>query len=139
MLDPGDEAIIEISKKTGLHESVVLSHPKGLHQEIYEGGFGLSGGQRQLVNLTRIFLRNPCIWLLDEPTASMDRALEINVLNLFSKTLRSSDTLVVVTHKTEILQLVDRIIVIANHQIVMDGARDDVLRKLTNSAPIPIN
>ena len=134
MLDPGDEVIIEGAKQTGLHASVIASHPKGLHQEIFEGGTGLSGGQRQLVNLTRLFLRKPNIWLLDEPTASMDRSLELHITNLFAQTLSASDTFVMVTHKAEMLALVDRIIVIADHQVVLDGPKAEVLLKLQQPA-----
>lgn len=130
MLDPGDEAILHATKQTGLFSSVISVHPKGLSQEIFEGGTGLSGGQRQLVNLTRIFLRNPSIWLLDEPTASMDRSLEMHIMSMFSQTLKPTDTFIVVTHKAEILELVNRVVVIANHRIVLDGPKADVLAQL---------
>lgn len=131
LMDPGDERIMEASKLTGLYESVIASSQEGLQQMIHEGGQGLSGGQRQLVNLTRVFLRQPNIWLLDEPTASMDSGSETKVLQAFHQTLGAEDTLVLVTHKPELLQLVDRIIVIANNQVVMDGAKNQVLDRLT--------
>jgi ATP-binding cassette subfamily C protein LapB len=102
---------------------------------IHEGGTGLSGGQRQLVNLTRVFLRQPAIWLLDEPTASMDRSLEQQVTEALKISLQSQDTLVLVTHKGELLELVDRLIVIANHQVLMDGPKDQVLARLQNPPP----
>ena len=129
-LDPGDEIILQAARQTGLLQTVVTSHPKGLKQEIFEGGTGLSGGQRQLVNLTRAFLRQPTIWLLDEPTASMDRSLELQVTQALKAVLKPGDSLVLVTHKAEMLDLVDRVIVIANHQVVMDGPKAEVLRKL---------
>jgi ATP-binding cassette subfamily C protein LapB len=131
-LDPGDEPILQAARLTGLLQSVIAVHAKGLQQEIFEGGSGLSGGQRQLVNLTRAFLRQPTIWLLDEPTASMDRALEIQVTQALRATIRASDTLVLVTHKGEMLELVDRVIVIANQQVVLDGPKAQVLQKLQN-------
>lgn len=130
LIDPGDEVILVAAKKSGLHEAVLLQHPKGLQQEIYEGGSGLSGGQRQLVNLTRVLLRQPHIWLLDEPTSSMDRKHELNVMNTLRAEIKAEDTLILITHKPEMMQLVDRIIVIVNHQVVMDGPRDQVLQKL---------
>jgi ATP-binding cassette subfamily C protein LapB len=136
LLDPGDEAILQTARQVGLWQAVIKQHPKGLQREIFEGGTGLSGGQRQLVNLTRAFLRRPCIWLLDEPTASMDRNLELNVTQALKQTLRADDTLVLVTHKAEMLDLVDRLIVIADHQIVMDGPKAQVLQKL-QSVPSP--
>ncbi len=130
LLDPGDEAILNAGRLTGLFDAVIASHPKGLQREIYEGGTGLSGGQRQLVNLTRAFLRKPSIWLLDEPTASMDRKLELQVLQALRNALKSEHTLILVTHKPEMLRLVDRVIVIANTRIMLDGPREQVLEKL---------
>ena len=137
MLDPGDSVILEAAKRTGLLGAVITVHPKGLQQEIFEGGTGLSGGQRQLVNLTRVFLRQPAIWLLDEPTASMDRNLELQVTQALTQSLQSQDTLVLVTHKGELLELVDRLIVIANHQVVMDGPKQQVLARLQTPAAAP--
>jgi ATP-binding cassette subfamily C protein LapB len=130
LLDPGDDAILAAARQTGLLASVIARHPKGLQQEIHEGGTGLSGGQRQLVNLTRAFLRQPRIWLLDEPTASMDRNLEAQVTDALQRALRLEDTLVLVTHKADMLDLVDRVIVVANHKVVLDGPKAQVLRAL---------
>ena len=129
-LDPGDDAILAAARQTGLLQAVIAAHPKGLQQEIYEGGSGLSGGQRQLVNLTRAFLRQPTLWLLDEPTASMDRGQELQVTQALKAAFRPTDTLVLVTHKGEMLELVDRLIVVANHQVVIDGPKALVLQKL---------
>lgn len=129
-LDPGDETILQAARVTGLLQAVINNHPKGLQQEIHEGGTGLSGGQRQLVNLTRTFLRKPRIWLLDEPTASMDRSLELQVTRALKQALGPDHTLVLVTHKAEMLELVDRVIVIARHQVVMDGPKAQVLLQL---------
>lgn len=131
-LDPGDEKILDAARRTGLLQAVIAQHSMGMQQEIFEGGSGLSGGQRQLVNLTRAFLREPTLWLLDEPTASMDRGLELHVTLALKKTIRSTDTLVLVTHKGEMLELVDRIIVIAKQQVVLDGPKSEVLQKLQN-------
>jgi ATP-binding cassette subfamily C protein LapB len=135
LLDPGDEAILAAARQTGLLASVIARHPKGLQQPIHEGGSGLSGGQRQLVNLTRAFLRRPRIWLLDEPTASMDRNLEAQVTDALRSALTPSTTLVLVTHKADMLELVDRLIVVADHKIVLDGPKAQVLRALH---PTPI-
>jgi ATP-binding cassette, subfamily C, bacterial LapB len=128
--DPGDEKILAVAKELGLMQAVINSHPMGLYREITEGGGGLSGGQKQLVNLTRVFLRNPQIWLLDEPTASMDSVSENGVLNALKNRLGVGDTLILVTHKPDLLTLVDRLIVIVGHQLYLDGPRDLVLQHL---------
>ena len=130
MIDPGDERILAVAEKTGLMKLVISNHPKGLMQEISEGGSGLSTGQRQLTNLTRVFLRQPQIWLLDEPTSSMDRQTEMQVLQSLSDSIKPNDTLVMVTHKTELLPLVDRLIVVAQGQVVLDGPKDHVIARL---------
>lgn len=134
LIDPGDQALLETAKLTGLQQAVLAPNPQGLQQVITEGGQGLSGGQKQLTNLTRMFLRKPRIWLLDEPTASLDRHLELTVLNALAKTLTAQDTLVLVTHKPELLALVDRLIVVTNHQVVLDGPKAQVLQHLQNAA-----
>jgi ATP-binding cassette subfamily C protein LapB len=128
--DPGDSAILLAAQDTGLLASVIQPHPQGLSQAIHEGGTGLSGGQRQLVNLTRVVLRRPRIWLLDEPTASMDSAHEHRVIQTLHQHIGPQDSACIVTHKTDLLQLTERIIVIANHQIVIDGPREQVLAQL---------
>ncbi len=135
LIDPGDDAILAAARQTGLLPVVINQLPKGLQHPIAEGGTGLSGGQRQLVNLTRAFLRKPRIWLLDEPTASMDRNLEAHVVGALKAAVQTEDTLVLVTHKAELLELCDRVIVIANHQVLMDGPKNQVLQKLQGPVP----
>ena len=131
--DPGDQAIRDAAAKTGLL-TAITNHPKGLELMIAEGGKGLSGGQRQLVALTRLLLSNPAIWLLDETTASMDEQTEHLCLNLLRDTIKTEDTLVLVTHKPILLSMVNRLIVVKGHQIVIDGPRDAVIAKLKESA-----
>ena len=137
--DPGDDAILAAAERTGLLEAVIAPDQRGLERTIAEGGTGLSGGQRQLVHVTRALLRQPTIWLLDEPTASMDHGLELKVIQALQDELRANarHTLVLVTHKPQMLALVDRIIVFAQQRIVMDGPRDVVLQKLTEKPAAP--
>jgi ATP-binding cassette subfamily C protein LapB len=130
--DPGDDLIKQAAEMSGLL-SAIANHPKGLELPIAEGGKGLSGGQRQLVAFTRLLISKPAIWLLDEPTASMDSATEGRCLQVLNQKIQSKDTLILVTHKTNLLSLVNRLIVIANHQIVMDGPRDEIIKRLSTS------
>ncbi len=131
--DPGDEAIRNAAARTGLL-AAITNHPKGLELMIAEGGKGLSGGQRQLVALTRLLLSNPSIWLLDEPTASMDEQTEQRCLQVLHQAIKPEHTLVLVTHKPSLLALTNRLVVIANHQIIMDGPRDQVIAQLKDNA-----
>nr|WP_198980751.1 ATP-binding cassette domain-containing protein [Herbaspirillum sp. ASV7] len=127
--DPGDEVLRRVMERTGLLR-LVAAHPKGLDLPIHEGGRGLSGGQRQLVAFTRLLLCQPDIFLLDEPTASMDEDLERNCLRVLQEEVGTGRTLVVVTHKPAFLPMVDRVIVVVGNRIVLDGPRDAVLARL---------
>lgn len=130
MPTPADEVIQTALVRTGLIR-LVASHSSGIDLPISEGGKGLSGGQKQLVAFTRLVLTNPTIWLLDEPTASMDNLQEQQCLQVIAQELqKGGKTLIVSTHKMALLNLVDRIIIMANNQIVMDGPKHAVLAQL---------
>ncbi len=126
--DPGDDVMQGVLERSGLIQ-LVKAHPRGLDLPITEGGKGLSGGQKQLVAFTRLLLCQPDVWLLDEPTASMDGAQETQCINVLREDAQGK-TMVVVTHKPSILPLVDRLIVIAGGQVVMDGPKQLVLDRL---------
>jgi ATP-binding cassette subfamily C protein LapB len=108
--DHGDEAILEMARKTGLID-LIAKHPKGLALPITEGGSGVSGGQRQLIGLTRMMLSKSSVYILDEPTASMDSATEATVVALLSNLAASGVTMLVSTHKTALLPMVSRLLV----------------------------
>jgi len=117
--------------------SMVQADASSLDKIINEGGRGLSGGQRQMVLLSRLILRNPQVVLLDEPTASMDEALEEYVIRQLHTWL-TGRTLVVVTHRPALLKLVDRIVVMDNGRVVADGPRDQILATaVSNTPPAP--
>lgn len=130
---PSDTQILKAAAMTGL-DQVIQAHPKGLALEISEGGRGLSGGQRQLVGLTRLLLQQPKVMLLDEPTASMDGALEAHVIAHLFQELAPESTLLVVTHKPALLSHTQRMIVVDKGRIVLDGPRDQVLAQLRTPA-----
>lgn len=126
----GDQVIHAAMRRSRLLQ-LVADHPRGIDLPIFEGGRGLSGGQRQLVAFTRLLITKPGVWLLDEPTCSMDEELERNAIAILAEEMRSPGrTLVVVTHKNAMLQLVNRLIVIVGNRIVLDGPRDEVLARL---------
>ncbi|MEO0062574.1 MAG: hypothetical protein RLZZ08_1134 [Pseudomonadota bacterium] len=127
--DPGDEKLLAAAQATGLSQ-LIQSHPQGLDLQISEGGMGLSGGQRTLVGLTRLLLVDAKILLLDEPTANLDQDTETRVLGALVQSLRPDVSLVFVTHKLQLLNLVQRLMVVANGQLAVDGPVKDVLAQL---------
>jgi len=126
---PSDSRLLEACQLTGLQQ-IVAGHPMGLELPIAEGGRGLSGGQRQLVGLTRLLLAQPKVMLLDEPTAAMDGQLEASVMAHLFQEISPTTTLVVVTHKAGVLRHVNRVIVVENGTCVLDGPRDEVMKLL---------
>jgi ATP-binding cassette subfamily C protein LapB len=128
-----EEAVRQACQATGL-AAFVATHPKGLDMPIAEGGGGVSGGQRQLIGLTRLLLTRPAVWLLDEPTSSMDDETERRTLNVLAGSVAANQTLVLVTHKASVLSLVSRLVVMAGGRIVLDGPRDVVLEHLRNAS-----
>ncbi|MCK7258195.1 type I secretion system permease/ATPase [Enterobacter asburiae] len=107
----------------------VRKQKMGLNTVINEGGTGLSGGQRQALLLARALITSPNILLLDEPTAWLDEMSEKQFIQHLHKWLGKRRTLVVATHRLPILDLVDRIIVLENGKVVMDGPRDAILHQ----------
>ena len=113
-----DEHVLEICKVAGV-DDFVGSHPKGYELEIRERGIGLSGGQKQTINLARSLLHKPEILLLDEPTSSMDQGTEQKVIEALHK-FCTNKTMLVVTHRNPILAMVDRVFVMDNGNIITD-------------------
>ena len=134
-LDAG--RLVEVAKLTGL-DRVVAAHPMGWDLPVGEMGQLLSGGQRQLVALARALVTKPQILLMDEPTSSMDAQSEMAFLRQL-RDAAGSATLVVVTHRPAVLELVQRIVVVDGGRIVMDGPRDQVLAALSGVRPAAPN
>lgn len=133
--DPGDDMIRAAMERSGLL-ALVTQHPKGLDLPIFEGGRGLSGGQRQLVAFTRLLLTKPSVLMLDEPTANMDEAQERRCLAVLKEEMErpwhdeKRRTCIIVTHKGSLIPIVDRIIVVQNQRVILDGPREAVLARL---------
>jgi ATP-binding cassette subfamily C protein LapB len=123
------EDFLKVARLTGL-DSMAAAHPLGFDLPIGEMGHGLSGGQRQLVALARCLITRPQILLMDEPTSSMDaQAEQLFIQHL--KTLIPGLTLVVVTHRPTVLELVDRLVVLDQTKVVADGPKAVVLAQLS--------
>ena len=126
--DATDAMILEVAKIAGVEE-FAKTHPLGYEMRVGEGGHGLSGGQRQAITIARALLLNPQIILMDEPTSGMDTVAEshfIKNMNIFLK----QRTLLFVTHKSSMMTMVDKIILMDAGKIVAFGPRDEVLKKL---------
>jgi ATP-binding cassette subfamily C protein LapB len=102
---------------------------QGLDQQVGESGSSLSRGQRQSIVLARAILNSPQILLLDEPTASLDARAEKQFIKSINATAKDR-TLLLITHKMDLLKMVDRIIVLEKGKLVIDGPKDQVLAKL---------
>ena len=113
-----DEHILKTAKISGV-DDFISQHPSGYDLILNEKGEGLSGGQRQSINLARSMLHNPNILVLDEPTSSMDQGTEAAVLGRL-KSWAGGRTLVIVTHRNSILELVDRVLIMDKGSIAMD-------------------
>jgi len=134
---PGADAarLAAVAKLTGLAR-VAEGHPLGWDLPVGESGSLLSGGQRQLVALTRSLITEPKILLMDEPTSSMDAQSELAFLRQLHESARGC-TLVMVTHRPAVLELVQRIIVVDAGKVVMDGPKAQVLAALSGARPVP--
>lgn len=120
--------IMAAAKAAGVHD-FISRHPMGYDAPVGERGEGLSGGQRQCVALARAMLLKPKIFVCDEPTNAMDIQAETAFTNHIREQSRNA-TLILVTHRQHLLTLVDRLILIDQGRVILDGKRDDVLQKI---------
>lgn len=123
-----DDLVLRAARNAGV-TSFSDTHPEGLDRQVGERGAYLSGGQRQSVALARALLFNPPILVLDEPSSNMDSYSEQNLKQNLNKLVKDK-TFVLITHKFSMLDLVDRIIVIEQGQVVADGPKQQVLQQL---------
>ena len=110
----------------------VRNHPRGLDLELHEGGAGLSVGQRQSVGWARLWLQDPRVVLLDEPTAALDQTLEATLISRLGPWLQGR-TAVIATHRIPILHLTTRTLILQNGRLAVDGPRDAVLAHLAKA------
>lgn len=123
-----DNDIMSAAERAGV-TSFTQQDAAGLEKQVGEGGQFLSGGQRQSVAIARALLSKPPVLLMDEPTSSMDKRSEMYIKHQLNN-LADNDTLILITHKTSMLDVVDRIIVMDKGQIIADGPKSQVLNQL---------
>ena len=124
-----DENAVLAAADTACMLDFVNRHPKGFDMPVGERGELLSGGQRQSVGIARAVLHNAPLLLLDEPTSAMDFSAEAQVTRKVTE-FAQGKTVVLVTHRTSMLALVDRVIVVDQGKVVADGPRDRILEAL---------
>ncbi|MFO8003367.1 type I secretion system permease/ATPase [Thioalkalivibrio sp.] len=123
-----DEAILQAVRISGM-EDLINAHPQGIDMQVGERGSRLSGGQRQSVGIARAVIHEPAILLLDEPTSAMDQSTERTIKTRLAA-FQQGRTTILITHRTSLLELVDRIIVLDQGRVVADGPKDQVLEAL---------
>jgi ATP-binding cassette subfamily C protein LapB len=126
--DVDDRAILRAAEVAGVDE-FIKKHPLGFDMEVLEFGRGLSGGQRQCIVLARALLLDPPVLVLDEPTSNMDNRTEIRLKDNLSRVTQEK-TVILITHRASLLEMVNRLIVIDNGAIVADGPKVAVIEAL---------
>ncbi len=123
-----DAAIVAAAETAGLLE-FVNRHPRGFDMAVGERGDCLSGGQRQAVGIARAVLHNAPLLLLDEPSSAMDFSTEAQLTQRLAAFARGK-TLLLVTHRTSLLSLVERVVVVDHGRVVADGPREQIMQAL---------
>ncbi|ARP39704.1 type I secretion system permease/ATPase [Vibrio syngnathi] len=123
-----DRDVMDAANRAGV-TAFTQQDPAGLERQVGEGGGLLSGGQRQSIAIARAFLGRPPVLLMDEPTSAMDNRSEMHIKHQLSQLL-PSETLILITHKTSMLDIVDRVIVMEKGSIIADGPKSQVLSDL---------
>ena len=128
--------ILECAKASGVHD-FVSRHPMGYDAPVGEHGSALSGGQRQAIALARSIITQPNIFVCDEPTSAMDTQTEERFCSYVKKQIEGK-TFILITHKQAMLEMVDRLILMHEGKVLMDGKRDDVVAAL-NTGKIKVS
>ena len=116
---------IEACKRVGIHD-FIMSLPKGYNTILRENANNISGGQKQLISLARTLLSKAEILLFDEITSALDPDTSSNI-DLVLKDLKKDHTIVMITHKPELMKKADRIIVLHEGKIVGDGKHKELM------------
>jgi PrtD family type I secretion system ABC transporter len=130
-----DEAVIEAAQLAGAHDMIV-ELPQGYETQIGDNGVLLSGGQRQRIALARALFGEPKFLVLDEPNANLDTAAEHRLLQTLSG-LKGRTTVVLITHRLNVLGLTDKIMLLRKGAIEAFGPRDQIISQMTRVVPMP--
>ena len=130
-----EEEILEAAKMAGVHD-FVSRHPMGYDAPVGERGEGLSGGQRQAIALARAMLLKPSVFVCDEPTNAMDVQAEQAFTNHIAR-YSQDKTLILITHRPQLLPVVNRLILMDQGKVVADGPRDKIIEMISRGVEVP--
>lgn len=131
------EAIIEAATLAGVHE-MIQGLPEGYNTEIGDSGLRLSGGQRQRIALARAVLGKPAVIIMDEPNASLDTKGEESLVEALRNLKKAGSAIIVITHRSNLISLVDRILVISDGTVHLFGSREEVMKRLGMPNVVPM-
>jgi ATP-binding cassette, subfamily C, bacterial exporter for protease/lipase len=134
--DASIDEIIAAAKLAGIHD-MILDLPQQYDTMLGSGGVGLSGGQRQRLGLARALLGDPSLLVLDEPNANLDTAGEEALKRALLAFKERGATIVVITHRTTVLEVVDALMVLRGGQLEMIGPPDAVYEHLKQTSNRP--
>ena len=117
---------MEVCKRVGIHD-YIMSLPNGYKTVLSENGANFSGGQKQLLAIARTLLSKSEILIFDEVTSSLDTLLTEKIQEIFDD-LKKDHTIIIITHKKEVMKLADKIIVLHKGTIVGEGTHHDLLK-----------
>jgi ATP-binding cassette subfamily C exporter for protease/lipase len=129
-IDP--EQVVLAAKRAGVHD-MVLHLPKGYDTLLGDGGVGLSGGQRQRLGLARALYGDPAVIVLDEPNSNLDDIGEQALVQAVVELRQRGKTIVLVTHRTNIIGATTKLLMLREGQVAMFGPTRDVLNKLNEA------
>ena len=132
------DQVVEAAKLAGVHD-MILRFPKGYDTQIGDSGSALSGGQRQRIAFARAIYGNPSFVVLDEPNSNLDDVGEAALVRAIQELKRRGTTVILITHRTSIISVVDKLLLLVDGALQLYGPRDQVLLAIQQRAQAATN